>query len=149
MGYAKLAAAIGALAVAINAYTDLQKENLDLAKENRVLFQAVATKVNSMAEELAYMRGRVDGMRPEEAERAAEEKITVIEPTAPANKPKPSSRGKKTGMSKPRKAASTPKRPPAQQRAPALKVDAYEQLPEDLGELIELEQQAQEKSSES
>lgn len=151
VGYTKLIATIAALTVAINAYTDLQKENLSLAKENRVLFQAVATKVNGMAEELAYMRGRVDGMKHGEAEEAIEDRIKSIEPNGTHDTPTPR-KGKRKRKDKPPKAEGvahvTMKPGQVQQTAPALKVSAYEQLPEDLAELIELEAQAQEQAQE-
>lgn len=49
--YAKLIAAISALTAAVNGY-------LDLAKKNELVYQALASKVNNMAEELAHVKGQ-------------------------------------------------------------------------------------------
>jgi hypothetical protein len=163
-GYVKLTAAIGALTVAINGYATLQEDNLTLAKQNRVLFQAVATKVNGMAEKLAYIEGRMEGLKPGEAVEAAEEKIRAIEPSTGASSPAPprKAKTKKRGKKK-EKVGAVSGAPEAmadfvmtesdivqvqRMMPPALKVDAYERLPERLSDLIELEAQAQEQAQE-
>jgi len=164
LGYAKLAAAIGALVVAINGYTALQKTNTNLAKENRVLFNAVAKKVNSMSEELAYLRGRVEGMKHEEATEAVEEKIKpleangVDEPPVDIRRPRTKGKSKFRPMSRPVEGHATHVVIEGDQelveirqvlQAPVLKVRAYDQLPVDLSELLELEEQAQEQLQEA
>jgi len=154
MGYAKLSAAVVGLTVAINAYSVLEKENVELArknleisKENRVIFQAVATKVNALAERTAYVEGRLEGKKPQAAENAIKERIKPL---------KPKRRGGvgSTGAipSKAKGKAMTKARPPEddtvavvahmqmQMLPPAIEVDAYEQLPEDLEELIEIDE---------
>jgi len=162
-GYTKLVAAIGALTAAINGYAELQGQNLNLAKENRVLFQALATKMNGMAERLAYMEGRFDGMSSEEAAEAVEEIITPLEPNGTyeegegaaeaasddVEEPTSPRKGKKKRRDKPTKAKATiAAGAPQVQMKPAIKVKAYEQLPEDLSELIEIEDQVQEQMQE-
>ena len=154
MGYVKLTAAIGALVVAINGYTALQKKNINLAKENRVLFNAVAKKVNSMSEELAYMRGRVEGMKHDEATEAIEETVKPLEAhDTPVNIRRPRGKSKFRPMSRPTEGHTTVNVEGDTdlvevQQAPVLKVNAYDQLPVDLGELLELEEQAQEQVQE-
>jgi hypothetical protein len=51
MNYAKLVGAITALTAAINGY-------LDLEKKNALVYQALASKVNHMAEELSELKGQ-------------------------------------------------------------------------------------------
>lgn len=152
--YIKFTIAIGALVIAINGYTDLQERNVSLAKENRVLFNAVAKKVNGMAEELAYMRGRVDGMKHKEAANAVKEKIKSIVPIPVAEPPvgirRPRGTRKFGPMSQPSMGIMAHVAIEENQilLAPALQVNAYDALPEDLADLLVLEDQAQEQLQE-
>jgi hypothetical protein len=58
--YLKLAAAIGALATAVNGYVDLQKNQ-------EVLLQTLATRLNSLSAKVAYLEGRIGVDTPGEA----------------------------------------------------------------------------------
>lgn len=138
MGYAKLAAAVVALTAAVNGYADLQKENLTLAKQNRVLFQAVASKVNGMAERLAYVEGRLEGLKPKEATEAMEEKITPFKPRPASDKP----RMKAKAMHEPIEDDMEDAPEPVVEHQPiqTMKMNAYEQLPENLSELMQVQQ---------
>ena len=111
-------------------------------------FQAVASKVNSMAERLAYVEGRLEGKKPKAAEKAIKEKVKPIKRTGGGggggSTEVSSTKAKGKGMTK--------ARPPIDDRVakvtsmgvqqmPAISVDAYDLLPEDLDELIEIDEE--------
>ena len=160
-GYARLVAALGALTVAINGYAELSKQSAVLGDQNALAFQALATKVNSMAERMAYMQGRLDGLRHEEAEDAVElklEEFDVDEEVEDAvKKARVGSSGSFSGggagdftvEEEPEVAAVTgdlaPKAlEPLVRASRYIQIDAFEQLPEDIGELIQVQEQIQE-----
>lgn len=51
--YLKLAAAIGALATAVNGYVELQRNQ-------EALLQAMSTKLNALTAKVAYLEGRLE-----------------------------------------------------------------------------------------
>ena len=81
----KLVVAIVSLTAAINGYMELSKKSVQLSEQNALLFKALSTKVNGMAEKLAYMEGRMDGLTPKAAKEAVKEKIIERPVRAPAS----------------------------------------------------------------
>jgi len=69
---AKLIAAIGTLTAAVNGY-------LDLEKKNELVLQALASKINALSQEVAYLKGRLDATAAVEA--------VPAEPTPPPAEP--------------------------------------------------------------
>lgn len=162
LGYAKLTASIGALTVALNAYSILEKENVELAKknleisqqtqviaqQNRVIFQAVSTKVNGMAERLAYVEGRLEGKKPKAAEKAIKERVKPIRRngggTGSTGVIHTKAKGKTMTKARPVNdtvAVVASMDMQQQMMQPSINVEAYDVLPEDLDELIEIEEE--------
>lgn len=71
----KIAAAISALAAAINGYVQIRQD------QNNML-QVISDKVEAIVLKVAYLEGRVDGLSPKEARKEAERRVT--EASAPA-----------------------------------------------------------------
>ncbi len=84
-GYAKLVAVIVGLTAAVKAYTGLEEQNA-------MILQAVATKLNSLSEEVAYIKGMCVAMRS----------VETVSVSAPAPvEPVPASRPTFRPMSRP------------------------------------------------
>lgn len=161
----KLVMAIGALTAAVNGYMELSKKSVQLSEQNALLFKALSTKVNGMAEKMAYIEGRIDGLDRSEAEKAVKEKIIERPVRAPASFG--TGGGSDESMEgalgvmhdEPEVAAATapepvPEKPKAMDKPPKqeqqvdqrqeVQYKAYEQLPNDLEALIQVQQQQQE-----
>jgi len=74
----KLAAAITALAAAINGYVQIRKD------QNNML-EVISDKVDAIVLKVAYLEGRVDGLTPKEAAKEAERRIQVLPAPIPAD----------------------------------------------------------------
>lgn len=53
-GYLKLAAAVGALTAAINGYVEIQRNQ-------EILLQTLAARINHLTAKVAYLEGRMEG----------------------------------------------------------------------------------------
>ncbi|MGW8178180.1 MAG: hypothetical protein ACWGQW_05340 [bacterium] len=147
----KLIMAIGALTAAVNGYTDLSKKSVQLSEQNAALYKALSTKVNDMAERLAFLEGRIEGLNKKEAHRAARRKLWHKE-----EKPAGGGIGEEAAemMDESEGAVEVEAAaPPEPERAPASiemappplkeKIKAYEQLPDNLEALMQNQQQVQ------
>jgi len=143
--YAKLIAAISALTAAINGY-------LDLAKKNELVYQALASKVNHMSTELAEVRGQNEVlMMFVKAKLGAEsDEFEAMEEAAVEEAPPVSSLGVAAGATPEADVAVTAvadEEPPAAALAKPPKaekrvaVQAYQQLPDDLADLVQVQEQ--------
>lgn len=148
----KLVMAIGALTAAINGYAELSQKSVKLSEQNAALYQALSSKVNSMAEKLAYLQGRVDGLNSAEASEAVKDKIKPLSAPEPAPEPSPTGGGVEDMMDEMDEGANAEpdpfgpeavedespamaKPPPSRRPRHSFQVEAYQQLPENLKEL--------------
>lgn len=160
----KLVMAIGALTAAVNGYMELSKKSVQLSEQNAALYKALSSKVNGMAERLAYMEGRIDGLSSEEAEEAVKDKIGPRPARAPASEEAMGGGGVLEDLMgdepEPEAAAATapaseefddepvavlkaaPPPPPMMQQQQ--QYQAYEELPDNLEALMQDQEQVQE-----
>ena len=149
MNYAKLVGAITALTAAVNGY-------LDLEKKNALVYQALASKVNNMATELAEVKGQnqvimVFLARQNGLDEMLEE-MGEVPTRSPASLPKPerlddageeaeeaTSIEDEIDMVAEVTVASEAPEPVAQ----SMNVDAYQELPANLDDLVQEQKQLQ------
>lgn len=137
-GYAKLVGAITALTTAIAGYTEL-------ARNNQVVYQTLAAKVNSMAEELSWLKGQNELMliflqAKLGGEIVPPEEVRDMATPAP---PEPRDRapegvGAVRGASRksPPKRREKPSEKPPKELQREVVVDAFKKLPPNLEALI-------------
>ena len=165
----KLILAITALTAAVNGYRDLSAKSVQLSEQNALAFKALSSKVNKMAERMAYMQGRLDGLNESEAEDAVELKIEKFDATERIEDGVRDAKREKEARRSPRphtavatdlgdedgvpddlvaEVAMMEDSPNQMQVQRHIEIDAFEQLPEDLEELIDVQEQIQEQVQE-
>lgn len=138
-GYAKLVGAITALTTAIAGYTEL-------ARNNQIVYQTLATKVNSMAEELSWLKGQNELMLIFLQAKLGGEIVppttTRDEATPAPRSPPPEERGSARGAIRkapPVRSERLPEKPPKELQKELQKeivVDAFKKLPPNLEALM-------------
>jgi len=156
-GYMRLVAALGTLTAAINGYAELKERSVELSEQNALSFKALSSKVNKMAEKMAYLQGRLEGLNSERAEEAVELKIRKFDLEEKTEQVVAKVREEKrvrdedeaealtTASHKAKmKSKAVDKIPDQMQVQRHIEIDAFEELPEELDELMEVEEMAQE-----
>jgi hypothetical protein len=145
----KLIMAIGALTAAIDGYADLSKKSVQLSEQNAALYKALSGKVNDVAERLAFLEGRIDGLNKEAAQRAVHRKLWRKEKEEPvdsdadgaveveSDEPSEAAHDEPAAMGSPPPPSVTAAPPPQVQ------IKAYEQLPDNLEALMQEQKQVQ------
>jgi hypothetical protein len=153
--YAKLVAAIGALTAAVNGY-------YDLAKKNELVYQALASKVNNMAVEMAEVKGQnqviliflaqqsgnAEMLEEMGAREPASEKPNYIHSYGHDDESDPA---EGEGAEEPEAMSDEPAmavevesdEPPPPKKEKKVVVQAYQELPSDLAQLIQVQEQLQ------
>jgi hypothetical protein len=134
-GYATLIGAITALIVAINGY-------LELMRKDELVYEALSSKVNYMAEELSELKGQNSVMLVFLQSRFGGDVLPTEEPELVAV---PDKRPIETMSAPVVRSEREPPRKTRQKPKPRIKIKAFQKLPVDLDSLVREQKQLQSK----
>jgi len=142
--YARLIAAVTALTAAVNGY-------LDLAKKNALVYEALASKVNSISTELAQLKGQNEILLEfVKTHMRRGESLPAHRPPAVIPAPTPTAPDEEdTAVEAASDEASadvmvevTAGAPPKKEKG-RFSIDAFQQLPANVGDLVQAQEQLQ------